>query len=95
VSEGTAESAATALLRQKPARLKLTGAAIKMHEDAVRLLDRLHQTEKSRAARERAERAREMLRNALAGAGRGRRRFVAASLWRSRSPYFGARSPNR
>jgi hypothetical protein len=39
--------------------------AIKMHEDAVILFDRLHQTG-SANARERAERAREMLRQALA-----------------------------
>jgi hypothetical protein len=37
-----------------------------MHEDAVILFDRFHQTGKSLRARERVERARELLRQALA-----------------------------
>jgi hypothetical protein len=40
--------------------------AIKMHEDAVILFDRFHQTGKSLRARERVEHARELLRQALA-----------------------------
>jgi hypothetical protein len=37
-----------------------------MHEDAVILFDRFHQTSKSLRARERVEHARELLRQALA-----------------------------
>ena len=44
--------------------------AIALHEDAAELFDRLYQADKSRAARERAQRAREMLRLALSRAGR-------------------------
>jgi hypothetical protein len=66
VSEGTAETAATRAAKAKAREIEAHRRAIKMHEDAVRLFDRLQQTEKSRAARKRAERAREMLRNALA-----------------------------
>ncbi|HWI01155.1 MAG TPA: hypothetical protein VNT27_12560 [Propionibacteriaceae bacterium] len=66
MSEGTAESAAARAAKAKAREIEAHRRAIKMHEDAVRLFDRLHQTEKSRAARERADRAREMLRDALA-----------------------------
>lgn len=49
----------------KDREIKAHRRAITVHEDAVILFDRFHQTEKSRAARQRGQRAREMLRLAL------------------------------
>jgi hypothetical protein len=52
-------------MRAKARELEAHRRAIKRHEDAVILFVRFHQTAKSRDARQRAERAREMLRLAL------------------------------
>ena len=48
-------------MRAKVREIEAHRRAITLHEDAVILFDRFRQTGKSRDARERAERAREML----------------------------------
>jgi len=52
-------------MRAKKREIEAHRRAIKLHEDAAILFDRLHQTGKSRDARQRAQRAREMVHLAL------------------------------
>jgi hypothetical protein len=65
VSEDSAEAAKARALQAKAREIEAHRRAITLHEDAAILFDRLHQSGRSRDARERAERAREMLRLAL------------------------------
>jgi hypothetical protein len=64
-TESLTGSAITRAARTKIREIEAHRRAISMHEDAVILFDKLHQTEKSARARERAAGAREMLRLAL------------------------------
>ena len=59
------DSAKSRAAKAKAREIEAHKRAIKLHEDAVILFDRLHKDGKSLSARERAERAREMLRLAL------------------------------
>jgi hypothetical protein len=52
-------------MRAKDREIEAHRRAIKLHEDAVIFFDRFHQTGRSRDARQRVERAREMLHLAL------------------------------
>jgi hypothetical protein len=63
--QGRAEGAKARALQAKAREIEAHRRAITLHEDAAILFDRLHQSGKSRDARQRAERAREMLRLAL------------------------------
>ena len=63
---GWAGRAANRAAQAKAREIEAHRRAITLDEDAAELFDGLHQTEKSHAARERAERARNTLRRALA-----------------------------
>jgi uncharacterized protein (DUF1778 family) len=63
-AESLTESAIVRAAHAKAREIEAHQRAIKIHRDAVTLFDRLDET-KSAGARERAERAREMLRLAL------------------------------
>lgn len=65
MSEGSAEAAKARARRAKAREIKAHRRAITLHEDAAVLFDRFHLAGNSRDARQRAERAREMLRLAL------------------------------
>jgi hypothetical protein len=64
--QGSVQDAKARARAAKGREIEAHRRAIKVHEDAVILFDRFHQTGKSLRARERAERARELLRQALA-----------------------------
>jgi putative ubiquitin-RnfH superfamily antitoxin RatB of RatAB toxin-antitoxin module len=64
--QGSVEDARARARAAKAREIEAHRRAIKMHEDAVILFDRFHQTSKSLRARERVEHARELLRQALA-----------------------------
>lgn len=73
--QGSVEDARARVRAAKAREIEAHRRAIKMHEDAVILFDRFHQTGKSLRARERVERARELLRQALAEQGKLGNRF--------------------